>query len=163
MITSDVVLGEGATVFQPDLVNLYGCSIGAGSKIGAFVEIRKGVQIGKNCKIQAFVFIPEGVSVGNGVFLGPHVCFTNDRHPVAVLPDGSLMSEGDWSLEKTTVEDRASIGANATILCGVRIGQGAMVGAGAVVTKDVPAYAIVKGNPAAVCGDVRDRERRGES
>jgi UDP-2-acetamido-3-amino-2,3-dideoxy-glucuronate N-acetyltransferase len=163
VITSDVILGEGAIVFQPDLVNLYGCFIGAGTKVGAFVEIRKGVRIGGNCKIQAFVFIPEGVSIGNGVFLGPHVCFTNDRYPAAVLPDGVLMAESDWSLEETIVEDRVSIGANATILSGIRIGEGAMVGAGAVVTKDVPPNTVVRGNPAVICGRARDREHRDET
>jgi UDP-2-acetamido-3-amino-2,3-dideoxy-glucuronate N-acetyltransferase len=159
LINDDVILGQGAVVFQPDLVNLYGCEIGAGSKVGAFVEIRKGVRIGENCKIQAFVFIPEGVTVGNGVFLGPHVCFTNDRFPAAVLPDGSMMGEGDWVLEETTIEDQACIGANATILCGITVGKGALIAAGSVVTKDVPPYAIVKGNPAVVCGDIRTRER----
>jgi UDP-2-acetamido-3-amino-2,3-dideoxy-glucuronate N-acetyltransferase len=160
VISEDVVLGEGVRVFQPDLVNLYGCTIGAGTKIGAFVEIRKDVSIGRNCKIQAFVFIPEGVTIGEGVFLGPHVCFTNDRFPAAVLPNGELMAEDDWTREDTSVGDMASIGANATILCGIAIGERAMVGAGAVVTKDVPPYAIVKGNPAVVCGDVRDRKRQ---
>ena len=150
MIKDDVVLGEGVIVFQPDLVNLYGCTIGAGTKVGAFVEIRNGVTIGANCKIQAFVFVPEGVTVGDGVFLGPHVCFTNDRFPAAVLPDGGQMSEHDWVLEETFVDDRARIGANATILCGVTIGQGALVGAGAVVTKSVPANAVVVGNPAVI-------------
>ncbi len=157
MIGSDVELGDGVVVYHPDLVNLYGCRIGAGTKIGAFVEIRKDVRIGRNVKIQAFVFIPEGVTIGDGVFLGPHACFTNDRHPRAVRPDGSPLTESDWILERTVVEDHASIGANATILCGVTIGANAMVGAGALVTRDVPANAVVGGVPARVIGEVRDR------
>jgi UDP-2-acetamido-3-amino-2,3-dideoxy-glucuronate N-acetyltransferase len=156
VISDDVVLGPGVIVYKPELVNLYGCRIGARTKIGAFVEIRKGVRLGENCKVQAFVFIPEGVSIGDGVFIGPHVCFTNDRFPAAVRQDGSMLEEGDWKLEETAVGDRARIGANATILCGIRIGEDALVGAGAVVTRDVPAFAIVKGNPAIVSGDVRE-------
>jgi UDP-2-acetamido-3-amino-2,3-dideoxy-glucuronate N-acetyltransferase len=160
VIADDVTLGEGAVIFQPDLVNLYGCHIGPGSKIGAFVEIRKGVKIGARCKIQAFVFVPEGVTIGDGVFLGPHVCFTNDRYPASVRPDGNLLEEGDWNLEETTVGNRARIGANATILCGIEIGEGALIGAGAVVTRSVPAFAIVKGNPATICGDVREHDEK---
>lgn len=153
MIAKDVMFAEDVIVFQPDLVNLYGCEIGAGTKIGAFVEIRKGVVIGRNVKIQAFVFIPEGVTIGDGVFLGPHVCFTNDRYPRAVGSDGELLADGDWTRQDTRVEDGASIGANATILSGVTIGAKAMIGAGAVVTKDVPAGALAVGVPAKVVGD----------
>ena len=160
MIKDDVKLGKGAVVFQPDLVNLYGCEIGDETKIGAFVEIRKGVVIGKRCKIQAFAFIPEGVTVEDGVFIGPHVCFTNDLFPRAVNDDGSLQSAADWVTTPTLVKAGASIGANATILCGITIGRSALVGAGAVVTKDVPDFAIVGGNPAKVLGDDRDRARR---
>ncbi len=159
MIASDVRLGVGVIVYHPDLVNLYGCEIGDGCKIGAFVEIRKQVTIGRNVKIQAFAFVPEGVTIEEGVFIGPHVCFTNDKHPRAVNPDGSLMDAGDWPLIPTLVRRGASLGANATILCGTVIGEYAMVGAGAVVTKDVPAYALVLGVPAQVVGDVRDRDR----
>ncbi|HKP23584.1 MAG TPA: acyltransferase [Dongiaceae bacterium] len=160
MIKDDVKLGKGAMVFQPDLVNLYGCEIGDETKVGAFVEIRKGVVIGKRCKIQAFAFIPEGVTVEDGVFIGPHVCFTNDLLPRAVNDDGSLQLASDWVTTPTLIKAGASIGANATILCGITIGRSALVGAGAVVTKDVPDFAIVGGNPAKVLGDARDRARR---
>jgi acetyltransferase-like isoleucine patch superfamily enzyme len=158
MIKDDVKLGRNATIYQPDLVNLYGCEIGDETKIGAFVEIRKGVVIGKRCKIQAFAFIPEGIIVEDGVFIGPHVCFTNDLYPRAVNDDGSLKAADDWIVTPTRVKAGASIGANATILCGVTIGVSALVGAGAVVTKDVPDFAIVGGNPAKVLGDSRDEK-----
>jgi len=160
MIASDVVLGRDVVIYHPELVNLYGCEIGDGSKIGAFVEIRKQVRIGRNVKLQAFVFIPEGVTIEDGVFLGPHVCFTNDLFPRATHSDGTLMQAADWTLLPTLVKQGASIGANATLLCGITIGEGALVGAGAVVTKDVPAYAIVAGVPARVIGDVRQRMDR---
>jgi acetyltransferase-like isoleucine patch superfamily enzyme len=156
MIASDVRLGEGVVIYHPELVNLYGCEIGDGCKIGAFVEIRR-VTIGRNVKVQPFVFIPEGVTIEDGVFIGPHVCFTNDKYPRATNPDGSLMAADDWGIVPTWVRQGASIGANATIVCGVTIGEQAIVGAGAVVTRDVPAYAIVAGVPARVVGDVRDR------
>jgi UDP-2-acetamido-3-amino-2,3-dideoxy-glucuronate N-acetyltransferase len=159
MIKDDVKLGKGAIVFQPDLVNLYGCHIGEETKIGAFVEIRKGVVIGKRCKIQAFAFIPEGVTIEDGVFIGPHVCFTNDLFPRAVNEDGSLQSATDWVTTPTLVKAGASVGANATILCGITIGRSALVGAGAVVTKDVPDFAIVGGNPAKELGDTRNRAK----
>lgn len=158
MIAPDVRLGEGVTIYHPELVNLYGCEIGDGCKIGAFVEIRKQVKIGRNVKIQAFVFIPEGVTIEDGVFIGPHVCFINDKHPRAVNPDGSLMGAEDWEIVPTLVKQGASIGANATIMCGIRVGEYATVGAGAVVTRDVPAHAVVVGDPARVVGDVRDRQ-----
>jgi UDP-2-acetamido-3-amino-2,3-dideoxy-glucuronate N-acetyltransferase len=158
MIAADVHLGENVAIYHPDLVNLYGCEIGDGCKIGAFVEIRKHVKIGRNVKIQAFAFIPEGVTVEDGVFIGPHACFTNDKYPRSVNPDGSLMEGDDWEIVPTLVKQGGSIGANATIMCGITIGEYAMVGAGAVVTRDVPAYAIVTGVPARVIGDVREQE-----
>lgn len=158
MIAADIQLGKNVVIYHPDLVNLYGCEIGDGCKIGAFVEIRKQVKIGRNAKIQAFAFIPEGVTIEDGAFIGPHVCFTNDKFPRAVNPDGSLMEADDWEIIPTLVKRGASIGANATIMCGVTIGEQAMVGAGAVVTRDVPAYAIVAGVPARVVGDVRNQE-----
>jgi acetyltransferase-like isoleucine patch superfamily enzyme len=159
MIGSDVKVGQGVIIYHPELVNLYGCEIGDGCKIGAFVEIRRQVTIGRNVKVQAFVFIAEGVTIEDGVFIGPHACFTNDRYPRAVNPDGSLMTAADWKMMPTLVKEGASIGANATIVCGVTIGEQAMVGAGAVVTRNVPAYAIVAGVPARVIGDVRERRR----
>ena len=159
-IAEDVQLGHGVTIYHPELVNLYSCQIGDGTKIGAFVEIRKQVKIGRNVKIQAFVFIPEGVAVEDGVFIGPHVCFINDRYPRSVNPDGSLMTSEDWEIVPTLVKRGASIGANATILCGLTIGVCAMVGGGAVVTHDVPDYALVVGVPARVIGDVREVKER---
>jgi len=155
MIKSDVKLGTNVVIFQPELVNLYGCEIGDETKIGAFVEIRNGVRVGARCKIQAFAFIPEGVLIEDNVFIGPHVCFTNDLYPAAINLDGSLKSNDDWQLAVTRVSEGASIGANATILCGLTIGRHALIGAGSVITKDVVDHAIVAGNPAQVIGDTR--------
>jgi UDP-2-acetamido-3-amino-2,3-dideoxy-glucuronate N-acetyltransferase len=157
MIASDVRLGEGAVIFQPDLVNLYGCVVGAGTKIGAFVEIQKGASVGSNCKISSHTFICEGVAIEDGVFVGHGVMFINDTYPKAVTAEGNLQTQEDWEVVKTIVRARASIGSNATILAGVVIGEGALVGAGAVVTRDVPDHAIVAGVPARVIGDVRRR------
>lgn len=156
MIAEDVKLGKDVTIYHPELVNLYGCEIGDGSKVGAFVEIRKQVSIGKNVKIQAFAFIPEGVTIEDGAFVGPHVCFTNDRYPRSVDPSGRLLASDDWEIVATLVKRGASLGANATILCGVTVGQQALIGAGSAVTRDVPDYAIVAGVPARLMGDVRD-------
>jgi acetyltransferase-like isoleucine patch superfamily enzyme len=154
-LAADVTLGDGVKIFQPDLVNLYGCSIGADTKIGAFVEIQKNASIGARCKISSHTFICEGVTIEEEVFVGHGVIFTNDRYPRAVNDDGSLQAESDWQVIDTRVRRRASIGSNATISAGVTIGESAMVGAGAVVTHDVPDYAIVAGVPARVIGDVR--------
>ncbi|MDH7487326.1 MAG: acyltransferase [Anaerolineae bacterium] len=156
MIASDVKLGSGVKIYQPDLVNLYGCSIGDNTKIGAFVEIQKGVRIGCHCKISSHTFICSGVTIEDGVFVGHGVMFINDIYPRAVNPDGSLQTEEDWEMVTTLVKERASIGSNATIMGGVTIGEQAMVGAGAVVTRDVPPFAIVAGVPARIIGDVRD-------
>lgn len=157
MIRDDVRLGKSVIIHHPELVNLYGCEIGDGCSIGAFVEIRKQVKIGRNVKIQAFVFIPEGVTIEDGVFIGPQACFTNDKYPAAQNPDGSLKEADDWEIIPTLVKRGASIGANATILCGITIGEYAMIGAAAVVTRDVPSYAIVTGSPGRIAGDIRDR------
>jgi len=148
VITEDVVLGRDVVVHQPSLVNLYGCEIGDGTRIGAFVEIRRCVKIGRNVKIQAFVFIPEGVIVEDGVFLGPHACFTNDLYPRSVHSSGDPIEPSQWEITGTLVKRGASIGANATIRCGVTIGENAMVGAGSVVLHDVPDGTVVAGNPA---------------
>jgi UDP-2-acetamido-3-amino-2,3-dideoxy-glucuronate N-acetyltransferase len=157
-IAADVKLGKDVRIFQPDLVNLYGCSIGAETKIGAFVEIQKNVAIGERCKISSHTFVCEGVVVGDEVFVGHGVMFTNDIYPSAVNEDGSLQTEANWEVVTTTVKKRASIGSNATVIAGVTIGERALVGAGAVVTKDVPDFAIVAGVPARVIGDVRRKQ-----
>lgn len=159
----DVKLGTDVRIVQPDLVNLYGCSIGDETKIGAFVEIQKGATIGRRCKISSHSFICEGVHIEDGVFIGHGVMFTNDLYPRAVNDDMSLQTEADWTLVETRVRTRASIGSNATIIAGVTIGEGALVGAGAVVTKDVPDYAIVAGVPARVVGDARRGGKRTEA
>jgi UDP-2-acetamido-3-amino-2,3-dideoxy-glucuronate N-acetyltransferase len=155
MIAKDVVIGENVRIFQPDLVNLYGCTIGDGTKIGPFVEIQKGAVIGRNCKVSSHAFVCEGVHLEDGVFIGHGVMFTNDIYPRAVNPDGSLQTEADWEVVETRVKARASIGSNATILAGVTIGENAMVGVGSVVTHNVPAHAIVAGVPAIRVGDAR--------
>lgn len=158
MIASDVALCEGVVIHHPDLVNLYGCALGAGTRVGTFVEIQKRAVIGKNCKISSHSFICEGVTMEDGVFIGHGVMFTNDLFPRAVNADGVVQSESDWVVIPTRVKCRASIGSNATILAGVTIGEAAQVGAGAVVTRDVPDYAIVAGVPARVIGRVKDSE-----
>jgi acetyltransferase-like isoleucine patch superfamily enzyme len=149
-IAADVSLGEGVVIFHRDLVNLYGCRIDDGTKIGAFVEIQKNAKIGKRCKISSHTFICEGVTIDDECFIGHHVVFINDRYPAAANPDGSLQTATDWKVIDTHVAKRASIGSGAVILCGVTIGEGAVVGAGSVVTKDVPPFTIVAGNPARV-------------
>ena len=145
---NNLELGEGVKIFN--FVNAYGCSIDDGSKIGAFVEIQKGASIGKNCKISSHTFICEGVHIEDNVFVGHGVMFTNDLFPRATNPDGSQQSETDWTLVETYVKKGASIGSNATILCGITIGENALIGAGAVVTKDVPNNTIVAGNPSRI-------------
>jgi len=155
MIADDVRLGPNVVIHQPGLVNLYGCAIGDGTKVGAFVEIQRGVSIGRNCKISSHSFICSGVAIEDGVFVGHGVMFVNDRYPSAVNLDGSLQTEADWTMLRTSIKKQASLGSNATILGGVTVGEGAMVGAGAVVTRDVADYAIVAGVPARVIGDVR--------
>jgi len=159
MVKNDVQLGEGVAIYHPDLVNLYGCKIGSGTKIGTFVEIQKGATIGSSCKVSSHTFICEGVDIEDGVFVGHGVMFTNDIYPKAVDAEGKLQTEADWQVIRTRVKSRASIGSNATILCGITIGESALVGAGAVVTKDVPDYAIVAGVPARVVGDTRSENK----
>jgi len=156
-ITESVRLGADVRIFHPSLVNLYGCSIGDGTRIGAFVEIQKDATVGARCKISSHSFICEGVSIEDEVFVGHGVMFTNDRLPRATNADGSPQSEADWKVEPTIVRKRAAIGSNVTIVAGVTIGVESLVGAGAVVTRDVPDYAIVAGVPARVIGDTRKR------
>lgn len=155
-IADNVNLLGYVAIHHPDLVNLYGCTVGDGSKIGSFVEIQKGAAVGERCKISSHSFICEGVTIEDEVFVGHGVMFTNDRFPRATNPDGSAQTDADWTLELTRVKRRASIGSNATIVCGITIGEGALVAAGAVVIRDVPDYAIVAGVPAKVVGDVRE-------
>lgn len=145
-ISPDVRLGEDVKIYA--FVNLYGCEIGDESKIGTFVEIQSGVKIGKRVKVSSHTFICEGVQIEDEVFVGHNVSFINDRFPRSTRPDGELKTGEDWSMEPTRVKRRASIGTSATILCGVTIGENAIVGAGSVVTRDVPDNAIVIGNPA---------------
>jgi acetyltransferase-like isoleucine patch superfamily enzyme len=147
-IAPDVKLGKGVRVFN--FVNMYGCEVDDNSKVGAFVEIQKGVKIGKNCKISSHTFICEGVTIEDNVFVGHNVSFINDKMPRATNTDGSMQTEADWRVETTLVQKGASIGTSSTILCGVTIGENAIVGAGSVVTKDVPPNSIVAGVPARV-------------
>lgn len=147
-LSPDVELGEGVRIFS--FVNAYGCRIGDGAQIGAFVEIQRGASIGARCKISSHTFICEAVTIEDECFIGHGVMFTNDRRPKAVNDDGSLQGREDWTCEATVVKRRASIGSGAVILCGITIGEGALIGAGAVVTKDVPAGAVVAGVPARV-------------
>jgi UDP-2-acetamido-3-amino-2,3-dideoxy-glucuronate N-acetyltransferase len=146
-IAPDVKLGADVKIFHPPLVNLYGCSVGAETKIGAFVEIQKNVSVGARCKISSHTFVCEGVTIEDEVFVGHGVMFINDRYPRATA-GGALQTETDWQVVPTRVKRGASIGSGAVILCGVTIGEGAMVGAGAVVTRDVSPEAVVAGVPA---------------
>jgi acetyltransferase-like isoleucine patch superfamily enzyme len=147
-IAPDVKLGRDVKIYA--FVNLYGCEIGDESKIGTFVEIQKGACIGRRVKVSSHTFICEGVTIEDETFIGHGVMFINDRFPRSTNADGSVQTEADWSLVPTLIQRRASIGSNATILCGVTVGEGAIVGAGSVVTKDVPPYTIVAGNPARI-------------
>jgi UDP-2-acetamido-3-amino-2,3-dideoxy-glucuronate N-acetyltransferase len=157
-IAPDVSLGPGVIIFHPDLINLYGCSIGPDTRIGAFVEIQKHARVGARCKISSHSFVCEGVIIEDEVFVGHGVMFTNDIYPTATNTEGAPKGDADWKVVATLVKQRASIGSNATIIAGITVGEGALVGAGAVVTHDVPDYAIVAGVPARVIGDVRNRE-----
>src|SRR5512134_1482721 len=157
-ISDNVRLGEGVVIHHPQLVNLYGCSVGTGSRVGAFVEIQKNAFIGARCKISSHTFICEGVTIEDEVFVGHGVMFINDIYPRATS-GGALQTEADWQVVPTRVKRGASIGSGAVILAGVTIGEGAMIGAGAVVTRDVPAHAVAKGVPARLGRDVRERSR----
>jgi acetyltransferase-like isoleucine patch superfamily enzyme len=155
-IAPDVRLGENVMIHHPDMVNLYGCSIGAGTRVGAFVEIQKNATIGTRCKISSHTFICEGVTIEDEVFIGHGVMFINDRYPRATN-DGRLQTDRDWKVIPTVVKLGASIGSGAVIMCGVTVGRRALIGAGAVVTHDVPDYAVMAGVPASAIGDVRNR------
>ena len=147
-VRDDVKRGKNTIFYEP--CNIYGCEVGDNTKVGAFVEIGAGVKVGKNCKIGAGTFIPTGVVIEDGVFVGPHAVFTNDKFPRAVNPDGSLKGAHDWKVTETRVKSGASIGAASVIVCGVTIGEYAMVAAGAVVTKDVPDRMLAVGVPAKI-------------
>ncbi|HKU24960.1 MAG TPA: acyltransferase [Candidatus Sulfotelmatobacter sp.] len=147
-VTDDVKLG--ANVRLSKFINLYGCRIGDDTKIGAFVEIQKNATVGRRCKISSHTFICEGVVIEDNVFIGHGVMFTNDAYPRATTPDGDLQSEADWSVQPTVIRRGASIGSGATILCNLSVGENAIVGAGSVVTRDVPPNVIVAGNPARI-------------
>jgi acetyltransferase-like isoleucine patch superfamily enzyme len=153
-IAPDVRLGKGVRVY--DFTNLYGCEVGDETKVGTFVEIQKGVRVGRRCKISSHSFLCEGVTLADEVFVGHGVRFTNDRFPRATTPDGELKTDADWECLPIRVERRASIGSGTTVLCGVTIGEEAMVGAGSVVTRDVPARTIVAGNPARLVRRIPD-------
>ena len=163
-IAPDVKIGRDVTIY--DFVNLYGCSIGDKTRIGAFVEIQKNATIGKNCKISSHTFICEGVTIEDDVFVGHNVSFINDMYPRATAPGGGLQTEADWKVVPTHIGRGASIGTSCTILAGVSIGARSIVGAGSVVTRDVPPYAIVAGSPARTIGqrfgasEIAEHERR---
>jgi UDP-2-acetamido-3-amino-2,3-dideoxy-glucuronate N-acetyltransferase len=146
-IATNVVLGHGVRIFQPDLVNLYGCTVGDDTKVGAFVEVQKNASIGSRCKISSHTFICEGVTIEDDVFIGHGVMFINDMYPQSTS-GGRLQTEDDWRVVPTRIKRGASIGSGAVILCGVTIGEGALVGAGAVVTRDIPDHHVAKGVPA---------------
>jgi len=157
-ITPDVKLGKDVKIYE--FVNLYGCDIGDNTKIGAFVEIQKGAKIGKNCKISSHTFICEGVTIEDNVFIGHSVTFINDRYPRATTRNGLLKTEDDWTCIQTHVKQNASIGSGATLLCGITVGENAVVGAGSVVTKDVSPDTVVAGNPAKIIRFIDDVHRK---
>jgi acetyltransferase-like isoleucine patch superfamily enzyme len=152
-VSDDVKLGKGIKLSK--FINLYGCEIGDDTKIGAFVEIQKNAKVGKRCKISSHTFVCEGVTIEDNVFIGHGVTFTNDSYPRATTPDGELQTEQDWHVENTLIKRGASIGSGATILPNITVGEGAIVGAGSVVTKDVPAHSIVAGNPAKLIRNIK--------
>jgi acetyltransferase-like isoleucine patch superfamily enzyme len=150
---NNVKLGKDVKIF--DFVNLYGCSIDDGTKVGTFVEIQKNAFIGKNCKISSHTFICEGVHIEDNVFIGHNVTFINDKHPRATNVDGSMQSDADWKVVETFIKKGASIGSSSTIMCGITIGENSIIGAGAVVTKDVPPNSIAAGVPAKVLRKIK--------
>jgi acetyltransferase-like isoleucine patch superfamily enzyme len=154
-IAPNVKLGIGVIIY--DFVNLYGCEVSDNTQIGTFVEVQKGSKIGKNCKIQSHTFICEGVTIEDNVFIGHNVTFINDRFPRATTADGTLQREADWVCEPTLVKRGASIGSSATLLGGITVGENAIVGAGSVVTRDVPANTIVAGNPARILRKITEK------
>jgi len=151
-IASNVILGKN--VILNDFINLYGCSIGDNTKIGPFVEVQKNAFIGKRCKISSHTFICEGVTIEDDVFVGHGVMFINDKYPRSTNESGELQTEEDWEVISTIVKQGASIGSNATLLCGITVGSGSIVGAGSVVTRDVPDKAVVAGNPARIIRNI---------
>jgi UDP-2-acetamido-3-amino-2,3-dideoxy-glucuronate N-acetyltransferase len=160
IIAPDVKLGKNVKIFS--YVNLYGCEINDNTKIGTFVEIQKNAYVGRNCKISSHTFICEGVHIEDNVFIGHNVTFINDLYPRATNPEGGMQTDEDWEVVPTFVKEGASIGSSATILAGVTIGEDAIVGAGAVVTKDVPSFSIVAGNPARVLRKIKNNFVYGE-
>lgn len=162
MPLKNVKLGSNVSITHPDLVNIYGCSIGDDTRVGPFVEIQKNCVIGARCKVSSHSFLCEGVAIEDEVFIGHGVMFTNDVFPRSTNDDSTLKTDKDWVCTPTRIKRRASIGSNATIVAGVVIGEGALVGAGAVVTRDVPDHAIVAGVPARRIGDVRERAKAAE-
>jgi len=150
---NNVKLGKDVRIF--DFVNLYGCEIGDGTKVGTFVEIQKNAYVGKNCKISSHTFICEGVHIDDNCFIGHNVTFINDKYPRSTNPDGSMQTEADWKLDETWIGKGVSIGSSATILCGITIGENSIVGAGSVVTKNVPPNTIVAGVPAKIMKEVK--------
>ncbi|MBN1866416.1 N-acetyltransferase [Candidatus Sumerlaeota bacterium] len=157
-ISPDVKMGKNVKVYA--FVNLYGCEIGDDTRIGTFVEIQKGAKIGANCKISSHTFVCEGVTIEDNVFIGHNVTFINDMYPRATTEDGAPQSEDDWAVVETVVKKGASVGSSATLLCGVTIGENAIVGAGSVVTKNVPAGMIAAGNPARVLRPVGEKKAK---
>ncbi len=154
-IADDVKLGEKVRIFN--FVNLYGCEIGDNTKIGTFVEIQRNAKIGKNCKISSHTFICEGVTIEDNVFIGHNVTFINDMYPRATTADGAMQTTEDWKCIPTLIKRGASIGSSATLLCGITVGENAIVGAGSVVTKDVPPNTIVAGNPACLLRKIEEK------
>jgi len=152
-IAPDVQLGANVKIY--DFVNLYGCKIGDNTKVGTFVEIQKGADIGKNCKISSHTFICEGVTIEEGVFVGHNVTFINDKYPSSTAEDGELQTEDDWDCVPTLIKKGAAIGSSATLLCGITVGENAIVGAGSVVTRDVPSNVVVAGNPARIIKNLK--------